>query len=97
MEGKSQDLVLNHLLKLYVFSKAKMKVHNNRYLLSRGSAGARSSRSMLQQGMKENVLHASILASGGLLAITDDFLTSAASPPISCLHLHMPVCVHICV
>ena len=26
MEGKSQDLVLNHLLKLYVFSKAKMKV-----------------------------------------------------------------------
>ena len=39
MEGKSQDLVLNHLLKLYVFSKAKMKVHNNKNLLSRGSAG----------------------------------------------------------
>lgn len=58
--------------------------------------GARSSRSTSQQGMKDNVLHVSILASGGLLAITDDFLASAASPQSLPSSPHACLCAYLC-
>ena len=73
-----------------------LSVFNNRNLLSGGSGGgARSSRSKLQQGMKENVFHVSLLASGGLLEITDDVLASAASPQSLPSSSHACLCAYL--